>query len=114
MQRVDGLHPASAFGLAVLLGGINPKNLLMNVAAAAVLASASLSTADEVAVIALYTLVASCTVAAAVFYRLLAGDRAVATLERLRGWLAANNATVMAVLFLVFGAKLVGDGISGL
>lgn len=113
MKRVDGIHPVGAFVLAVLLGGVNPKNLLMNVAAAAVLAATSLDTSDAVAVIALYTAVASCTVILAVAYRIVLGDRAAATLERMRGWLGANSATVMAVLFLVLGVKVVGDAISG-
>ena len=31
----------------------------------------------------------------------------------LRGWMAAlNNATIMAVLFVVIGAKLVGDAVT--
>lgn len=114
MQRVDTMHPGRAFVLAVLLGGVNPKNLLMNVAAAAVLASASLPAADEAVAIVLFTAVASISVAVAVAYRLLAGERGEATLERMRGWLAANNATVMSILFLVLGAKILGDGISGL
>ena len=33
-------------------------------------------------------------------------------LESLKAWLAANNATIMTVLLLVIGAKLIGDGIS--
>jgi hypothetical protein len=114
MARADTIRPGGSLVLAALLGGVNPKNLLMNVAAAAVLASASLSGQDEAAVIAMYTAVASSTVALAVLYRLLAGRRAAATLERMRGWLVANNATVMSVLLLVFGVKLVGDAIAGL
>ena len=114
MERVDGLHPGGVFVLALLLGSVNPKNLLMNIAAAAVLASASLRTTDAATVIVLYTAVASSTVTLAVLYRVLRGERAAATLERMRGWLIANNATVMSVLFLVFGVKLVGDAISGL
>jgi hypothetical protein len=31
-----------------------------------------------------------------------------------KDWMAANNATIMTVLLLVLGAKLIGDGISGL
>lgn len=113
MARADTIGPAGAFVLAALLGGVNPKNLLMNIAAAAVLASASLAGRDQAVVIAMYTAVASCTVALAVLYRALAGQRAVATLERMRGWLVANNAAVMTVLLLVFGVKLVGDAIAG-
>jgi hypothetical protein len=32
----------------------------------------------------------------------------------MRGWLVANEATVMSVLLLVLGVKLVGDAIAGL
>ncbi len=42
------------------------------------------------------------------------GDRAKRLLEELKGWMASNNAAIMAVLCLVIGAKLIGDGVSGL
>lgn len=42
------------------------------------------------------------------------GDRAKRVLDELKGWMAANNAAIMAVLCLIIGAKLLGDGISGL
>lgn len=35
-------------------------------------------------------------------------------LDHLRGWMARNSPVVTAVLLLVIGAKLIGDGISGL
>ena len=40
------------------------------------------------------------------------GSKAEHTLTEMKEWLVANNATVMAVLFVVLGAKLLGDGIS--
>ena len=42
------------------------------------------------------------------------GERAAAVLDDLKGWMGAHNAAIMAVLCLVIGAKLIGDGISGL
>lgn len=114
MARIDGIGPVGAFGLAAFLGGANPKSLLMNVAAAAVLATEALGRVDQAVAIALYTVVASSSVALAVAYRILGGERGAVTLERMRGWLAANEATVMSVLFLVFGVKLIGDAIAGL
>ena len=42
------------------------------------------------------------------------GDRAGEILGGWKAWLAANNPAVMAVLLLVFGAVLIGQGISGL
>ena len=43
---------------------------------------------------------------------LVAGQRAAATLDSWRTGAAGHNAAVMAVLLLVFGCKLVGDGIA--
>ena len=42
------------------------------------------------------------------------GERARRPLDDLKAWMAANNAAIMAVLCLVIGVKLIGDGISGL
>jgi hypothetical protein len=35
-------------------------------------------------------------------------------LARLKDWMTQHNAVIMAVLCLIIGAKLIGDGISGL
>jgi hypothetical protein len=56
--------------------------------------------------------IACATVAGPVIYYALARERAQRGLEGLKGWMIANNHTVMAVLLLVIGAKLLGDGIS--
>ena len=57
-------------------------------------------------------LIASLTIAAPVVLNLVLGARAEATLTEMKGWLVANNATVMTVLFVVLGAKVLGDGIA--
>ena len=44
---------------------------------------------------------------------LVLGDRSRPLLDDLKTWMARNNAVIMAVLLLVFGAKLVGDAVSG-
>ncbi|HJU02614.1 MAG TPA: GAP family protein [Actinomycetes bacterium] len=43
---------------------------------------------------------------------LAAVERAARTLESWRSWAGSHNAAIMAALFLVFGFKLVGDGIA--
>jgi hypothetical protein len=43
---------------------------------------------------------------------LILGDRAEGGLTSMREWLDANNHTVMTVLFIIIGAKVLGDGIS--
>lgn len=59
-------------------------------------------------------MIASASIAAPVLYFLVRGEHAQATLDSAKAWLQANNATVMAVLFLVFGAKVLGNGLSTL
>jgi hypothetical protein len=44
-------------------------------------------------------------------YYLFGGDRAKATLDEMKEWLATHNAAVMTVLFLVFGVKLIAEGL---
>jgi threonine/homoserine/homoserine lactone efflux protein len=114
MARIDGLRPFAAFLLGVLLSALNPKNLLLAVAAATMIGQVGLSTSDTVITWAIFVLISSLSVLAPVVYRLVRGDRAQATLDSAKAWLEANNATVMAVVFLVIGAKILGNGLSTL
>ena len=40
--------------------------------------------------------------------------RSAKVLGELKSWMAASNAAIMAVITLVIGVKILGDGISGL
>jgi threonine/homoserine/homoserine lactone efflux protein len=111
MAGIDSLAPAKAFGLGLLLAGLNPKNLLLTVAAAAGLAQLGLSTADVVVSLIVFVAAASLTIAVPVVYRLVGGDSAKAKLDEIKGWLAVHNAAVMTVLFLVFGVDLIAKGL---
>ena len=48
----------------------------------------------------------------AIYY--LMGEKATEILADLRGWMARENATIMAVICLIIGAKLIGDAIVAL
>ena len=74
--------------------------------------AAGLSTAEEVGTLAVFVLLASLTVAAPVVMNLVLGSKATPTLNSMKEWLAANNNVVMTVLFVVLGAKVLGDGIA--
>lgn len=111
MARIDDLKPAAALGLGFVLSAINPKNLLLAAAAGAAIAEFDLPTSEAFGAIAVFTVIASLTVAIPVIGYLVAGSRLDATLDSTKAWLIGNNAAVMAVLFAVFGAKLVGDAI---
>jgi hypothetical protein len=59
-----------------------------------------------------FVVIGSVGVLAPLIVYLVAGEGAARTLDSWRTWAAVHNAAVMAVLFLVFGFKLVGDGIA--
>ena len=108
---VDGMGAAKAFGLAVLACVANPKNLPLAATAGATIAQMGATGSDAVGALLLFVLTASASVAAPVVVYFALGDRAPAILAGWKTWLMANNATVMMVLFVVLGAKLVGTGL---
>jgi hypothetical protein len=112
LSTVESLSPVKAFGLAVVLAAVNPKNLILTAGAAAGLAQVSgLSTSDAVVSIAVFVVIASLTIAGPVLYSLFGGERARTTLDSAKAWLTTHNAAVMAVLFLVFGVDLIAKGL---
>lgn len=114
MAALDGFTPVKSAGLSAVLADVNPKNLLLVVSGGAAIASAAAgSTSAKVTATIVFAVVASLGVATPLVIYLALGDRAGAVLENLRSWLVHNNAGIMAVLLLVLGAKIVGDGISG-
>ena len=112
LASVESVSPVKAFGLAVLLAAVNPKNLILTLGAAAGLAQVQgLSTTDAVVAIAVFVVIASLTIAGPVLYALFGGEKAKASLDSAKAWLTTHNAAVMAVLFLVFGVDLIAKGL---
>ena len=111
MATVESITPVRAFGLAVLLSVVNPKNLVLALGAAAGFGQLGLDTEDAVVALAVFVAVASLSILFAVVYEFAGGERARKTLDEMKGWLTEHNAAVMAVLFLVFGVVLIAKGI---
>jgi threonine/homoserine/homoserine lactone efflux protein len=114
MSAIDSFSSVKAAGLGALLSGINPKNLIMCLGAGTTIGAGHLSAGGNVVAVAIFTVLASCTIAVPVIVYLSARERMAAPLTSLRTWLTANNAAVMAVLVLVIGVALIGKGIGGL
>jgi hypothetical protein len=114
MAAIDSFTAGRALGISALLAGVNPKNLGLTLAAALTIAQAGLGGGQSAVALLVFVLIASASVAAPVLYYLIAGESAAETLDGWKSWLLANNATVMVILFLVLGAKLLGNGLGGL
>ena len=113
MRTVDEFTVVKTVGTGFALTALNPKNILLTVAAAAEIAEVGLSASKEVGVLAVFVLVASAGVLSPLVLALALGDRSREPLDGVRRWMARNNSVIMTVLFLLIGAKLVGDALSG-
>ncbi|MDF2558909.1 MAG: hypothetical protein K0R99_355 [Microbacterium sp.] len=111
MKAIDTITFPVALGLGFLLSAVNPKNLIMAAGAGTDIGAASLPAGSIVLVIVIYTLIAASTVLVPVVGYLIAADRLRGPLDALRGWLATENAVIMAVLLLVIGVSMIGKGI---
>jgi threonine/homoserine/homoserine lactone efflux protein len=114
MAAIADFTPVKAAGAGVLLSAPNPKNLLLAVAAATAIAATGIPGGEQAVAYAIFTLIGTIGVAAPVFIFFALGDRAPRLLGSLRAWMEHSNAVIMAVLLLVIGAKLIGDGLAGL
>jgi threonine/homoserine/homoserine lactone efflux protein len=114
MRTIDHFTPGRAVAMGVALSAINPKNLLLTVGAATAIAHTGIGTGDQAVALAVFVLVAMLGPALPVAIYFLMGERATQILDDLKEWMGQNNTTIIAVLCVVIGAKLIGDGISAL
>jgi Sap, sulfolipid-1-addressing protein len=113
MGSIERFNPGQAVGAGAVLSGLNPKNTLLAVGAAAGIAQTGIGGADQAIAYLVFAVVATLGVAAPVVTYFALGDRSRRVLAGLRDWMGQYNAVIMAVLCLVIGAKLIGDAITG-
>jgi threonine/homoserine/homoserine lactone efflux protein len=114
MAAIDSFTPGKSFGLGAALSGVNPKNLALTLAAGATIAQAGLDGGGTAVAVAVFVIIGSLTVAGPVVVYVLASQKAARWLAEIKDFMSAHNAVIMMVVLLVLGAKLVGNGISGL
>lgn len=114
MTSLEDFDPERSFFVGAALAAINPKNLVLTLAAAASIAEGGLDAGGDVVSILVFVVIASVTIVTPVVAFLVMGDKAAKVLESLRSWMAANSATIMTVVCVILAAKLIGAGIAGL
>jgi hypothetical protein len=114
ITRVNEIKPLPAAGLGVVMGGLNPKNLLLGVAAAAAIAQTGVSGGEQAIAYLVFALVGTLGVGTPVGIYFAMGARSEKPLSELKDWMAQNNAVIMAVICVIIGVKLIGDAIGGL
>jgi threonine/homoserine/homoserine lactone efflux protein len=114
MQAIDGFSPVKSLGAGVLLSGLNPKNLMLSIAAGAAIAQTGISSGEQVVAYAVFAVLGTIGVGMPVVLYFVMGERAKGVLERLKTWMGVHNAAIMTVLLLVIGVKLIGSAIGAL
>jgi threonine/homoserine/homoserine lactone efflux protein len=114
MQTIDEFTAGRSIGFGALLSGVNPKNLLLTVGAAAAIAQTGIPAGEQAVALAVFIVVATLGPGIPVGIYFAMGDRAERLLESLKVWMGAHNAAIMTVLCLLIATKLIGDGISAL
>lgn len=111
MSALDTLAPVKIFGLGALLLAFTPKDLPLIIACGTTIAATGIPVGQQVAVLAVFTVIGSLGVLVPLGLYLGAGKRAAGILERWESWAVNNHTTVTAVIFSVIGMKLLGDSI---
>lgn len=114
MAAADTIGIGRTIAVGAALAGLNPKNLALTLAAAASIAQADLAGGPTTVAVASFVVVGSLTVAGPVAFFLLAPGRAAAPLRSIKEVMSAHNAAIMAVVLVLLGAKLLGNGIAGI
>lgn len=114
LQTLATAGPGAAAKYGALMAAANPKILVFGAGAGATIGVAE--TTPQTALLWTVVMVGAASVAILLPYiaALIAGDRVMPTLVRVREWLRRNNAAITAVVFLILGLLLLSYGVSSL
>jgi threonine/homoserine/homoserine lactone efflux protein len=110
MAALDRISPAGAAAVGAL-AVLNPKNLVLAMAGAALVAGSGVPPIQQLAAYGAFVAIATTGVATPLAIYLALGRRARPALERLRHLLARHNAVILAVLFVAMAIGLIRRGL---
>lgn len=114
MATLDRISASRAFGFGLAASAANPKNIALTFTAAATMTDADLTGAGTVEAAVIFVALGSATVVGAVLLHLFGGDRAADLLERVRGFMAIHNLTIMLSVLTALGGLILLEGLRAL
>jgi len=111
LARLRGLRPGTAFSLGALLGVGGVKRLSITIVAGATVGIANLLGVEELALGALYVVVAGVLVWLPVGVYLVAGERSDDWMARAEDWLTTNEMRLTFFSTILFGFLLTSDAL---
>jgi Sap, sulfolipid-1-addressing protein len=114
MAGIDAMSAGKAFGLALLLATLNPKNLALVAAGATTIAQATPVPGQQGVALRVFAIVGSVGVGAPAVVTTVLGDRADEVLTAADRWMTSRSTVIVAVVLLVLGVVLAINGFAGL
>lgn len=114
MNSFAKITPPRAFVTALVLVVVNPKVLFMCAAAGLAIGTEGLGRTGTILGIVYYVVVAACTVALPILAYAVSGDRLDEPLTRLKNWMEAQHAVLVAAILVILGLLVLYKGIHGL
>jgi sulfite exporter TauE/SafE len=113
MSAFAKITPSRAATTAVVLVVVNPKVLFMCAAAGLAIGTEGLGRTGAALGLVYYVAIAGSTVALPVLAYAVSGDRLDNALVRLKDWMEAQHATLVAAILVVLGVMVLYKGIHG-
>jgi threonine/homoserine/homoserine lactone efflux protein len=110
LAGVEVMSAGKAFGLGLLLATLNPKNVVIVVAAATAIGEATPVPAQQIVALLVFTVVGSLGVAAPVVATLALGDRADERLAAADTWMTRHSGTIVSIVLVVLGVVVAVNG----
>jgi len=114
LKTIDQTTPLMALGVGFFFGLVSLKNFVFTTAAAAAVGKAQLDIVQTLIAVLLFIAIATAGIATPVYVAFAKEERAQVILAGWIDWLSANNTLIVCLLGLLFGIRLVGDGLGDL
>jgi threonine/homoserine/homoserine lactone efflux protein len=114
MSGFSSITPRRAFVTAVVLVAVNPKVLFMCLAAGLAIGTEGLGRVGAVLGLVYFVVLAASTVLVPILAYAVSGDRLDPTLAKVKDWMEAQHAVLIAVILVVLGVMVLYKGIHGL
>lgn len=111
LSKLDSISTVKTVSMGFLLSTFNPKNLLLTFAGAAYIDASMATPSQQAIALIIYAVVASLSIIIPTIAYTLYTERVAVVLVNWKVWLIRNNAMLIAVLLVIFGSLIIGNGL---